>query len=225
MTTTLPDPHQQPADAGVRRAGVADASAVGRVQALVWAQAFADDLPPQALELCTPEGFAAAWRAGLSDPPSPDHVLLLAHEGDHVVGLAALGPSPDPDSPGASEILVLGVEPEARRRGHGSRLLAAVADLTRDGELLVWVVARHDGTRAFLQGAGFAPDGARRERVVDPDGGTVMEARLVTALSDVRPSPPAPAHEDAAAEGAAAEGAAAEDAAAPDYRSTWRADR
>ena len=90
------------------------------------------------------------------------------------VGLAALGPSDDPDlaESGAVELLVLGVDPDHRRVGHGSRLLAAAAQFgaERGGALLTtWVLVNHEATRAFLQGAGFGPDRARRERVVSPE--------------------------------------------------------
>lgn len=178
-------------EAGVRRATHQDADAIGTVQAAIWHDAYAADLPADALAACTPQAFADAWRASLIAPPSPAYVLLVAHAGDAIVGLAALGPSDDPDlaETGAAELLVLGVDPGHRRQGHGSRLLAAAVDLCRERGvplLAAWVLAGHEGTRAFLQGAGFGPDRARRHRVVDPDGGTVLEARLVTQ-PDPRP--------------------------------------
>lgn len=174
-------------DVGVRRAATADAEAVGAIQAAVWRQAYRDDLPPEALAASTPSAFAAAWRRSLDPPPGPAHGLLIAHEAEAVVGLAALGPSDDPDlaESGAVELLVLGVDPDHRRVGHGSRLLAAAAQFgaERGGALLTtWVLVNHEATRAFLQGAGFGPDRARRERVVSPEGATVLEIRLVAAL-------------------------------------------
>ena len=36
-------------DVGVRQAGAGDAETVGRIQAELWRDAYADDLPPQAL--------------------------------------------------------------------------------------------------------------------------------------------------------------------------------
>ena len=82
-----------------------------------------------------------------------------------------------------------GVHPEARHQGHGSRLLNAAVDTLRAGDaaeelatVATWVPAGAEGTRAFLQVAGFAPDGAWRERVVDDEGGTVREVRLVATL-------------------------------------------
>ena len=48
--------------------------------------------------------------------------------------------------------------------------------------LAAWVLTTQDELRAFLQAAGFAPDGAHRERVVSPDGTTAREVRLVVAI-------------------------------------------
>ncbi|MCA0436662.1 MAG: GNAT family N-acetyltransferase [Actinobacteria bacterium] len=175
-------------DVGVRQAGAGDAETVGRIQAELWRDAYADDLPPQALAVSTAEAFAAAWRASLTPPTQPDHALLLAHAGGDVVGLVALGPSEDPDLAGAGavELLVGGVAVHRRGAGHGSRLLAAATDLARDrgaGLLTAWVLVSHERTRTFLQGAGFGPDRARRERIVDPDGRTVLEARFAASIA------------------------------------------
>ena len=43
-----------------------------------------------------------------------------------------------------------------------------------------WFIKYTDAQRA--QAAGFAPDGAHRERVVSPDGTTAREVRLVVAI-------------------------------------------
>ena len=75
--------------------------------------------------------------AAITSPPTPGHGVLVALEQNTVVGFAAFGPpeltaaeQPDPAGP-TSEISTLLVEPRWGRRGHGSRLLAAVADLAR----------------------------------------------------------------------------------------------
>ncbi|MBW3086491.1 Mycothiol acetyltransferase [Austwickia sp. TVS 96-490-7B] len=179
-------------DRGVRGALPADADDVGRLQAALWADAFAADLPEAVLAQCTPAAFSAAWRTSLSDPPSPGHVLWLAHEGSTVVGLSAVGPSDDPDLHNAAEILVMGVDVDHRERGHGSRLLAASVEQARTlsaALLVAWVPFSQETVRAFLQGAGFAPDGARRTRVVDPQGRTLGEARMVAQLSSTDTTP------------------------------------
>lgn len=176
------------ADASVRVARVSDAPAVGLVQAVVFREAYAATLAPEVLATFEPRAFGNAWRATLEGAQSGDGVLLVACAGEQVVGFAAVGASNDADAdPGTAELLVLGVHPEARRQGHGSRLLHAVVDTTRArgrSELAAWVLASDDSTRGFLTAAGMVADGAHRERVVAQDGGTTGEIRLSAAVVD-----------------------------------------
>ncbi len=87
---------------------------------------------PRSLATFEPRAFANAWRATLEGDQSGDGVLLVACAGEQVVGFAAVGASDDADADaGTAELLVLGVHPDARRQGHGSRLLHAVVDTAR----------------------------------------------------------------------------------------------
>jgi len=175
------------ADASVRIARSSDAPAVGLVQSVVWRGAYAGVLAEDVVAQFEPRAFASAWRSSLGDAPSGDHLLLVACAGEQVVGFAAVGPSPDPDGEGASELLVLGVHPDARRQGHGSRLLNAAVDTARGrgaAALTAWVLADDSATQGFLSAAGLEPDGARRERVVAEDGRTVGEVRMSAGVLD-----------------------------------------
>ncbi|MFK5633078.1 MULTISPECIES: GNAT family N-acetyltransferase [unclassified Ornithinimicrobium] len=180
------------ADAAVRTGRPSDAPAVGLVQASVWQHELAGVLSAEVLEALTGPRFASVWRRSLEQPPSPRHRLLVATAGPQVVGYVALGPSDDepglpPGTTGA--IYDGGVHPDARRAGHGSRLLNAAVDTlraaTEQGNLsavALWVLAEAGDTRGFLQSAGFSPDGAWRDRVVDDDGRSAREVRLVAEL-------------------------------------------
>ena len=120
------------ADASVRVARGSDAPAVGLVQAVVFREAYAAVLAPEVLATFEPRAFANAWRATLEGERSGDGVLLVACAGEQVVGFAAVGASDDADTDaGTAELIVLGVHPDARRQGHGSRLLHAVVDTAR----------------------------------------------------------------------------------------------
>jgi GNAT superfamily N-acetyltransferase len=175
------------ADASVRTARTNDAPAVGLVQAFVWQAEYADILDPDVLEALTGPRFGAVWRQSLEHPPTPRHRLLVACAGPQVVGYVALGPAEDePGLPPGTTGMILdgGVHPEGRRDGHGSRLLNAAVDTLRAGAddleaVGTWVLADAGSTRAFLQTAGFEPDGAWRDRVVAEDGRTAREVRLV----------------------------------------------
>jgi GNAT superfamily N-acetyltransferase len=174
------------ADASVRLARESDAPAVGMVQATVWRDAYAGVLPAQVLDTFEPTAFANAWRRSLASPPEGIYRLLAACAGAQVVGFASIGPSQDPDaSPETGELSAIGVHPQARRAGHGSRLLNASVDTLRGAgaeTMHTWLLADDEATRAFLVQAGLVPDGAFRDRVVAPDGQTAREVRLVAHL-------------------------------------------
>ena len=176
------------ADASVRVARGSDAPAVGLVQAVVFREAYAAALAPEVLATFEPRAFANAWRATLEGERSGDGVLLVACAGEQVVGFAAVGASDDADTDaGTAELIVLGVHPDARRQGHGSRLLHAVVDTARArgrSALAAWLLASDDATRGFLTAAGMVADGAHRQRVVSPDGDTAGEVRLSALLAD-----------------------------------------
>jgi ribosomal protein S18 acetylase RimI-like enzyme len=175
------------ADASARIARPSDAPAVGLVQAAVWRAQYAHVLSPDVVEQFDGPRFARVWRASLSHPPSHRHVLLVGCAGEQVVGFAAVGPSVDADATDTSgEVLALGVHPDARRSGHGSRLLNAAVDTLRGKgfeSVSAWLLAGDEKGRAFLVAAGLSPDGAYRDRVVDADGTVAREVRLTASLA------------------------------------------
>ncbi|MGL5849305.1 MAG: GNAT family N-acetyltransferase [Phycicoccus sp.] len=176
------------ADASVRAARPNDAPAVGLVQAVVFRETYAGRLQDDVLAAFEPESFARVWRDSLAAPPAGVHRLLVACAGDQVVGVVAVGPSQDPDSgPAQGEVTLLAVHPDARRQGHGSRLLNAAVDVLREAGaeiVAAWLLADDEGGRAFLGSSGLAPDAAYRDRVVADDGSTLREVRLTARLSD-----------------------------------------
>ncbi len=112
----------------------------------------------------------------------------------YLVGFAAIGPAdeaalapgehPGDLGPGCAAVTELLVEPRWRRRGHGSRLLSACADLLRvDGftTAVAWTFADDPVMRRFLDGAGWAPDGA--SRALDVDDLLVPQIRLHTSIT------------------------------------------
>jgi len=175
------------ADASARIAHPSDAPAVGLVQAAVWRAAYADVLPHDVVGQFDGPSFARVWRDSLNTPPSPRHVLLVGCAGEQVVGFAAVGPSADADAIETSgEVLAFGVHPDARRSGHGSRLLNAAVDTLRGKgfeTVSTWILVTDEVTRAFLTAAGLSPDSAFRDRVVDADGTVAREVRLTANLA------------------------------------------
>jgi GNAT superfamily N-acetyltransferase len=159
------------ADASVRPAFPDDAAEIARIQVVTWRTAYRSLLPPSVLDDWDADAATASWHAAITSPPTPAHGVLVALEKNTVVGFAAYGPpellgdeQPDPAGP-TSELSTLLVEPRWGRRGHGSRLLAAVADLAEVGgaaRLQVWLPEADAVSAGFYESAGWAPDGWAR---------------------------------------------------------------
>jgi len=153
------------ADVSVRPARAEDAERVARVQLETWRTAYADLLPPEALEL--PEEQVAAVWLGAVESAVPRHRVLVAMERFELVGFLASAPAGDDDLDPAvtAEVTTLLVVPRWGRRGHGARLLAAAVDGWR-GEgtatAVCWAWERDPATRDFLVSAGWEADGGRR---------------------------------------------------------------
>lgn len=177
------------ADVSVRVAWAQDAAGIAAVQLRAWEERYDALLPRLLAERgLDPDTHALAWAESLARPPQARHRALVALAHDRVVGFAVTGPSPDPDSDPAAdgELGEFTVDPADRRQGHGSRLLQACVDtLQADGftRAACWVDTTDDDLRAFLTGAGWAPDGATRELADEAGTGAVKQVRLHTAIA------------------------------------------
>lgn len=181
--------HGTPQEPGgfVRPARVEDLTAIGQVQAATMLASLeaghtaehGAPLPEGVRAMIAAPVIAAGWEAAVAEPPSPEHHVLVATTAQAdaasrtVVGLLGLAPTQSTDAEGhvdeagvqAVEVTALGVEPSSQRRGHGSRLLAAAADLARqDGAraLVAWTVRGDESVSRLLSSVGMAPTGAHR---------------------------------------------------------------
>ncbi|HEV7653618.1 MAG TPA: GNAT family N-acetyltransferase [Mycobacteriales bacterium] len=174
------------ADVAVRAARPADVPEIARIQIETWRTAYRRFLPASVLAALDQEQAAAAWGAAVREPPSPAHHVLVATEGDTLVGFAAVGPSEEEDAaPGEAAVAALLVEPRWGRRGHGSRLLAATVEyLTADAmtRLVAWVPDGDRASAAFYESAGWERDGL--VRTLEDEGGTVRENRWHVSLTE-----------------------------------------
>ncbi len=183
------------ADVSVRPARPGEAADIARVQALAWRTAYRSVLPPELLDTWDEEAAAQTWRTAVESPPTPAHLVLVALEQETVVGFTAFGPAEladgevaDPSGP-TSEISTLLVEPRWGRRGHGSRLLAAAVDLVRSQgvvRLRTWLPEADGVSAAFLESAGWEPDGWAR--TLDTGTTPLRELRWHTGLVDEDPA-------------------------------------
>ena len=171
----------------VRPARAEDLTAIGQVQAATMLASLeaghtaehSAPLPEGVRAMIAAPVIAAGWEAAVTEPPSPEHHVLVATTAQAdavsrtVVGLLGLAPTQSMDAEGhvdeagvqAVEVTALGVEPASQRRGHGSRLLAAAVDLARqDGAraLVAWAVRGDESISRILTSVGMAPTGAHR---------------------------------------------------------------
>lgn len=177
------------ADRYVRPADPEDATAIARIQVRTWRSAYGDILPRPALDEATgraaEEQWRANWQGAVAEPPSKRHAVLVATDGGEVAGFAALEPATDADCLPATdaELLTQLVDPDAGRRGHGSRLLSACADHLRAHgfvTVVTWIFADDAVTRSFLESAGWGFDGAHRDLEM---GEPVRQLRMHTSLT------------------------------------------
>lgn len=187
MTQAPQDPASDPHADSVRLALPAESWEIAAVQRRVWGES-GDPANRALLASIDLETMAGAWHGAIARPPQARFRVLVAVAADgRLVGLATTLPSQDPDADtrvdGAIEELA--VDPSARHRGHGSRLVNACVDTLRaDGFARArhWLRSDDDVLRAFLTGAGWAPDGAHREIGAADDSVRIKQIRLHTAI-------------------------------------------
>ncbi len=103
------------------------------------------------LEKC--EGIARRW---------PDNILV-AKEGDRVVGFAGYGTCRDGDLDNAGEIFALYVLGEVQRQGIGTELTRRALDLLADHPVVaLWVLDGNEKAIRFYEKTGFRFDGAEQ---------------------------------------------------------------
>lgn len=180
------------ATAAVRAATAEDVDAIVRIQSGTWAAAYAELVPPAAIDRLGSAAARAAWTAAVA--AGDGHHVLLAVEGEWTVGFCtvaraeapegavpAAGPTLGPEAWG--EVGALLVEPRWGRRGHGGRLLAAAAAALRatGGRYgLAWIPEPDQASRRFYARAGWEPDGG--VRALDTGAGTLHEVRVTGSL-------------------------------------------
>jgi GNAT superfamily N-acetyltransferase len=171
----------------VRLAWPAEADSIAVVQRRAWGER-PGRIGQLLLAGITHHAMADSWRSAVLRPPDARCRVLVAVADALVVGFATTVPGTDPDLQGsqAGELGEFEVDPQARGRGHGSRLLNACVDTLRaDGfeRAVCWVEATDDVRRKFLTDAGWAADGGWREigPRVGPD--RIKQVRLHTDLT------------------------------------------
>ncbi|HHW84247.1 MAG TPA: GNAT family N-acetyltransferase [Actinomycetales bacterium] len=197
----------------VRPAQPADAERIGEIHAAGMLRQVGAGLgrvvPPDVAALFDAEQFAGGWRVSIEEPPSAKHRVLVALDGERVVGFLGFGPveaeadggaapasgdggaAPASGDGGAAlpavdaEILALEVDPAYPADVHSARLLNACADiLAMSGaeSMRTWAVRGDELRQRFLTESGFAVLGLRRAYRVA--GGEVVEDAWWAEIGD-----------------------------------------
>ena len=177
----------EPIAASVRLAWPDESPSIAELQRRSWAVQWPAELAELMLASVSLADMIDAWRSAIERPPEAAFRVLIATDGERVVGFATTMPSQDDDADrgrdGAIDAFV--VDPVAQHQGHGSRLLNACADTLRaDGFVgaSCWVNADDETFRLFLIAAGWALDGATREIGPEDESVRLKELRLHTSL-------------------------------------------
>jgi ribosomal protein S18 acetylase RimI-like enzyme len=107
--------------------------------------------------------------AGLDDR---DRLLVVAEEGDRLVGMVQLVFSGATNAEHRAEVQRIGVAADARGRGIGGSLMAAVEEVARDHRIMLLWLTTHDATDAcvFYEAIGYTKLGVMPNYSRRPDG-------------------------------------------------------
>lgn len=146
----------------------------------------ADDV--DAVMRLEPELFGrGAWSRAifLEEYARPDRYYLVVTEGGELVGYAGLALAPE------ATVMTIGVAPQRRRTGHGTRMLADLLERAwQSGAESVFLEVRSDddGAQTMYRSFGFVPLGLR-PGYYQPEGADALVMQLPLKSSRRGPGP------------------------------------
>lgn len=138
----------------VRPAEVDDARAIAQVHVAAWRSTYRGLLPDDFLGSLEEAGYEERWKRTLRE--SADRVYV-AEDRDTVVGFASGGRERAGETGYAGELYAIYVVLEAQGRGHGRRLVRAVAGGLAEmslADMIVWVLRDNRKARDFYERLG-----------------------------------------------------------------------
>jgi ribosomal protein S18 acetylase RimI-like enzyme len=139
----------------VRLAEVEDAAAIAAVHVASWRTTYRGLLPDDFLASLDQAGYEERWRRILGNEASSR--VYVAADGREIVGFASGGRERAGEDGYSGELYAIYVVAESQGRGHGRRLVQAVAGGLRELELtdmIVWVLRDNAGARRFYERLG-----------------------------------------------------------------------
>ena len=105
---------------------VDDVAEIARLHRIIWCDTYRDLAPADVYDALDEEYRRARW-ADMFANPRRDQRILLARQGDRLVGIGAIGASSEPAFGGRGEIKSLYVDSSIKRQGLGRRLMCEMA--------------------------------------------------------------------------------------------------
>jgi L-amino acid N-acyltransferase YncA len=125
----------------IRHAAIMDAAEIARIHVETWRTTYPGIVPAATLASLDQEEREQSWRERLAPGSFP---ILLAVDGEHVIGFAAGGALREPVEAYNAELYAIYIQKSAHGRGAGRALCRSIASELRSrglGGLLVWVLA------------------------------------------------------------------------------------
>ena len=137
----------------IRPARAEDALATATVRVMSWQAAYRGIVPGAHLDAMTPQKNLDHWR-NLASGGEPGTELLVAEEGDRIVGFAVYGAARPPTLGYRGELHATYWLPEATGKGYGTQMMQHVlAGLRRLGhdDMIAWVMEANARGRRFYE--------------------------------------------------------------------------
>ena len=144
----------------VRRAAVADASAIAAVHTGTWQAAYEHVFGAERLAGLDADLRRAGWERGIAS----GETVFVAEDDGRVVAFVSVGSSREPG--GLGELYAIYAAPEAWGSGAGTALMRTGLEALRDAgyaEAILWVLEDNPRARRFYEREGWTLDGARKE--------------------------------------------------------------
>jgi GNAT superfamily N-acetyltransferase len=170
----------------VRDAEPGDAAEMARVHVASWRGAYSGLMPQDVLDGLDVSVRTSLWIRIMNRTDPGRGAVLVAEDGERIIGFAGVGPTRDPDADPArtGEVGAIYLLPEAWGRGAGRLLMGeAVARLAACGytDATLWVLDTNERARRFYAAAGWVPDGTAK--VDGREGYSLSEVRYRRSLA------------------------------------------
>lgn len=144
----------------IRRARPADADGIARVHVQAWGESYRGMVPDAAFDDYSIEKRMTQWRATLADP---QRLAFVLESDGEIVGFASGGPVKWTGLSTDGEVSSLYLLDEAKRRGNGRALFAALKDRGFKSAGL-WTLSNNTPARGFYEAVGGRAAQTRQDR-------------------------------------------------------------